>query len=356
MRAALSDSARRGVTREDATMLMADMAAREIVTSADARKAYLDLWARSGVTVTCGSYTGSPLKMTNAFEAASRVIAQAHAYTQALRGELVPIREASDIERVHREGRHGVIMALQNVTPFGEDLDRIDHFWRLGVRMVQLTLNLRNLVGDGCMERNAGGLSHFGCEVVRRLNSARILVDVSHCSERVGWDALEVSDAPIVVSHSSSKAVCYHDRGKTDDLARAIAERGGFFGVVLIPGFLSESRDVTLDDFCRHVEHLVSVCGIDHVGIGSDKTGPGPSTGSMVDYPDTMPQWRAGSFNWTGVRDEHRVTAGYHLHGYEGFGDWPNLTVALARWGFDEEELRKLLGLNFLRVFRDVVG
>jgi len=80
-----------------------------------------------------------------------------------------------------------------------------------------------------------------------------------HCSEQVGWDVLEISMAPIVISHASSKVVCYHDRGKTDDLAKAVADRGGYLGVAVIPGFVSESPEATLDDLARHIEHLVSV-------------------------------------------------------------------------------------------------
>jgi len=291
-----------------------------------------------------------------AFEAASKRIAQAYAYVAALDGDFAVCREAADIERVYRHGRRGLILDFQNTTPFGDQLDRVDYFHQLGIRMVQLTYNLRNLVGDGCTERHQSGLSTFGCDMVRKLNDRRILVDVSHCSEQVGWDALDVSTAPVIVSHSTSKAVCHHDRGKTDALAKAIAERGGYFGVVVIPGFLSEHKEPTLEDFCRHVEHLVGVCGIDHVGIGTDKAGPGPGTDSMIEYPKEMPS-RKDPFNWVGFRQvEHRLTPDYHLNGYENFGEWPNLTVALARWGFNEEELRKLLGLNYLRVFRDVCG
>ncbi|MDR7544277.1 MAG: membrane dipeptidase [Armatimonadota bacterium] len=356
MRSALADYALRGMTREEVAPLLAEMAAEELITSAEARQAYLDLWRRSGVTVAAASYSGTE-PPSRAFELVNRRIALALAIIEALDGELVLVRRAADIEQVHRAGKHGLVLDFQNTTPFGEDLDRIDHFRHLGVRMVQLTYNLRNLVGDGCTETYQGGLSYYGREVVRRLNANRILVDISHCSEQVGWDALKVSSAPVVVSHSSSKAICYHDRGKSDELARAVADRGGYFGVVVIPGFLSESKEPTLDDFCRHVEHLVNVCGIDHVGIGTDKAGPGPGTDSMIEYPKTMPDRRPGTFDWSGFRkEEHRLTPDYHLNGYENFGDWPNLTVALARWGFDEDELRKLLGLNFLRVFRDVCG
>lgn len=356
MKSVVAQAAREGLGRDEVAPRIAALAAREIQTSPGAREAYLNLWRRSGVSVVCGTFSGSN-QPSAAFERACEAIARAYTFVDALGGELQVVRRAADIERVHRARNHGLLIDFQNTTPFGDDLDRVEYFHHLGLRMVQLTYNLRNLVGDGCTEAYQGGLSAFGREMVGRLNEWKILVDVSHCSEQVGWDALQVSQAPVVVSHSSSKAVCFHDRGKTDALAKAIADRGGFFGVVVVPGFIAESPEATLDDFARHVEHLVDVCGIDHVGIGTDKAGPGPGTESLVEYPASMPRHRPGTFDWAGFRlEEHRLTPEYHLEGYTDFGDWPSLTVALAGWGFAEGELRKLLGLNFLRVFREIAG
>ena len=356
MKAAVAEYARQGLGRDEVAPQMAAVAAEEIRVSPAARKQYLDLWRRSGVTVACGTFSGAH-RMSGAFDRASEAIARGYLFVDALGGALQIARRSADIECIHRDGAHGIVIDFQNTTAFGDDLSRVDYFYNLGLRMVQLTYNLRNLVGDGCTEAHQGGLSYFGREMVQRLNEARILVDVSHCSEQVGWDAMKISTAPIVVSHSASKAVCYHDRGKTDELAKAVADHGGYFGVVIVPGFIAESPEATLDDFARHIEHLVDVMGIDHVGIGTDKTGPGPGTESIVQYPDSMPRHRPGSFDWAGFRlKEHRLTPEYHLKGYRDFGDWPNLTVELAQRGFNEEELRKVLGLNFLRVFREVVG
>ena len=356
MKAAVAEYARQGLGRDEVAPQMAALAAEEIRVSPAARKQYLDLWRRSGVTVACGTFSGAH-RMSGAFDRASEAIARGYLFVDALGGALQIARRSADIECIHRDGAHGIVIDFQNTTAFGDDLSRVDYFYNLGLRMVQLTYNLRNLVGDGCTEAHQGGLYYFGREMVQRLNEARILVDVSHCSEQVGWDAMKISTAPIVVSHSASKAVCYHDRGKTDELAKAVADHGGYFGVVIVPGFIAESPEATLDDFARHIEHLVDVMGIDHVGIGTDKTGPGPGTESIVQYPDSMPRHRPGSFDWAGFRlKEHRLTPEYHLNGYRDFGDWPNLTVELAQRGFNEEELRKVLGLNFLRVFREVVG
>jgi len=222
--------------------------------------------------------------------------------------------------------------------------------------MCQLTYNLGTLVGEGCTEIHKGGLTYFGQAVVQRLNELKIIVDVSHCSEQVGWDAMETSSSPVIVSHSCSTAVAYHDRGKSDDIVKAIANQGGFLGAVVIPGFIQETTEATLDDFVDQVIHLVNVMGLDHVGVGTDKAGPGPGTDSMIEWPADMPETRPGTFNYSGFRPEHRLSDDYHIVGYEDFRDWPNLTVKLAERGFNEDELRKLLGLNYLRVFRDVVG
>lgn len=356
MREALDACVRQGRTRGEAGPILEAALVRDIQQTEEGRAQYLDMWRRSGVTVACGTYAG-PDRLATAFERSVRKIANAQAIIDALRDDMLLIRNAGDIERAHTEGRHGVIIDFQNTLALGDDLDRIDLFYGLGLRMVQLTYNLHTLVGDGCTDRHQGGLTWFGQEMVRRLNAANIIVDVSHCSEQIGWDAMEISTAPVIVSHSSSKAIARHDRGKSDELARAVAEQGGYFGVVTLPGFIRETPGASLDDVVAQITHLVDVCGIDHVGIGTDKAGPGPGTSSQVEYPASMPAGLEGDFNWTGFRaEEHRITEEYQLDGFECLADWPNITVALSQAGFTEDELRKLLGLNYLCVFREIVG
>ena len=361
MKAALKEYHARGMTRGQAGPLLNAMAAREIQTSGEAREQYLDFWAASGVNVACGTYAG-PGPFDQAFETSVTGIAQARAIVDALDDRMLLVLKADDIERAYRENKFGLIIDFQNTTAFSDKLERIDMFHNLGLRMCQLSYNSGTLVGEGCTEVHKSGLTYFGRAVVERLNELNVIVDVSHCSEQIGWDSLEVSSSPIVVSHSTSSAVCYHDRGKGDDLVKAVADKGGFFGVVVVPGFIQETTEATLEDFVDHVAHLVNVMGIDHVGVGTDKAGPGPGTDSMIEWPagmadDTLSPSLPGSVNYSGFRkEEHRLTDDYHIVGFNDFRDWPNLTVALAERGFNEEELRKLLGLNYLRVFRDVVG
>ena len=356
MRATLDELVVAGRARSEVGPQLEAALVRDVQTSDGARGMYLDMWRQSGVTVACGTFSGSH-KLSAAFESATRKIANAQAIVAACGNEMLIVRSAADIERAHADDKFGILIDFQNTVPFADELDRVELFHGLGLRMVQLTYNLQNLVADGCTEAYQGGLTYYGRELVERLNTLNILVDVSHCSEQTGWDAMEISSAPVIVSHSTSKAVAYHDRGKSDELARAIAEQGGYFGVVVVPGFVRETPGATLADFARHVAHLVNVCGIDHVGIGTDKAGPGPSTSSLVEYPSDMRANLPWEFNWAGFRNqEHRLTDEYEMAGFESLGDWPNVTVALAEAGFNEDELRKLLGLNYLRVFRDVVG
>lgn len=157
MRTALAKFHQQGMSREEAQPLLIDMATEEIRTSPTARQAYLDFWHRSGVTVACGTYSGSS-RPGDAFEMANKRITQAHTYVDALAGELSLVRHATDVERIYQAHKHGLILDFQNTTPFGDDLSRVEHFYNLGIRMVQLTYNLRNLVGDGCTETYQGGV------------------------------------------------------------------------------------------------------------------------------------------------------------------------------------------------------
>lgn len=356
MRAAVEEAASNGRTRWEAAPGVEAAMVEDIKSSIECRQAYLDVWERSGVTVACGTYSGSH-RISEAFETSARQISNAQAIVEACSEHLMLVRDSSDILRAHEEGKHGVVIDFQNTFPIVDDLERLTLFHGLGLRMVQLTYNYQNLAGGGCTDLNEGGLTYFGHEIVRRLNDLDILVDVSHCTEQVGWDAIEASSSPVIVSHASSDALASHDRAKSDELAKAVANHGGYIGVVTLPGFLKETPGASADDVARHVEHFVNVCGIDHVGIGTDKAGPGPSTGSRIEYPDSMPRILPGEFDWLGFRnEEHRLTPEFAMDDFNRFDDWPNITQALARAGFNEDEMRKILGLNFLRVFRDVVG
>lgn len=179
------------------------------------------------------------------------------------------VRSVGQLRDAKETGRVGIVLGFQDTTPFEGDLSRVEVFHDLGVRVVQLTYNIRNLVGDGCLEPGNAGLSAYGIQVVERLNELGSIVDLSHCGKRTTAEGIAASTAPVGITHTGCNAVALHPRSKDDEELRAAADKGGVIGIYLMP-FLSPGRVPTVDDVMAHVEHALDVCGEDHVGIGSD--------------------------------------------------------------------------------------
>ena len=190
----------------------------------------------------------------------------------------------------------------------------------LGVRIIQLTYNSRNLLGDGCTERVQTGLSQFGVDAVRRMNEVGVVVDTGHCSDPTTLDAVEASERPVMVTHAFCRSVSDHDRGKSDDVIRTVGESGGYFGVVTVPFFITDDPNPRLDHWLAHVDRAVELAGVDHVGLGSDFDG----------VSGQLPQ------------------------GVSSAADLPNITAALLERGYTADQVHKILGGNLLRAFRDV--
>ena len=230
---------------------------------------------------------------------------------------VVLARTPDDLYKAKRSGRHAVMMGIENGYAIGRDIQRLQHFRDMGVVYMTLCHNGDNDICDSCRSaQEHGGLSAFGREVVREMNRLGLMVDLSHAAETTFWDALKESRTPIVCSHSSCRALCDHPRNLTDQQMKALAEAGGVMQVTIYNGFLRSDGQATIDDVVRHIDHAVSVMGIDHVGIGTDFDGDGGVPG---------------------------VACASELI---------NLTRALLRRGYTEEQLRLLWGENFLRVMR----
>src|SRR5918911_1282088 len=180
------------------------------------------------------------------------------------------VKTAGDIERVKQQGKVGVLLAFEGAEPLGFDLGALRLFYAVGLRMLSLTWSRRNAFGDGAWENDSrGGLTRLGRRAVAELDRLGIVVDVSHASDRTAWDILEVASGPVVASHSNARALRDHPRNLPDDLVRAIGQTGGVIGVTAVPSFISTER-ATLAGWADHLEHVVEVAGIEHVGIGAD--------------------------------------------------------------------------------------
>jgi len=240
-------------------------------------------------------------------------------------------------------------MGFQDSAYFGRNFLRLQLFYDLGIRIIQLTYNIRNLIGSGCTERADGGLSLFGVEIVRRMNKLGIVVDLSHCGYQTTMDGIEVSSSPVAVTHSFCRKLHDHDRGKTDEQIQALAAKNGYFGVLTVPFFLSDlsQRQATLNDVLDHIEHVAGVMGIDKVGIGTDNPGPAlePLVTKLKELSVAM-----------GFRKEHQVIPDALLQGYRDRREWPNITRGLVSRGYSDVEIEGILGGNFLRLFKEVVG
>lgn len=245
-------------------------------------------------------------------------------------GRLAPAHSASDVERVFASGRIASLLGMEGGHVLENSLGALRAFYDAGARYLTLTHNCHTDWADAAGEPpEHDGLTRFGEEVVREMNRLGMLVDLSHVADATMHDALDVSEAPVIFSHSSARALTDHERNVPDDVLRRLPENGGVVMVTFVPFFVSEAvrtydgpeedaPRATLEDVADHVEHVRDVAGIDHVGIGSDFDGVG-----------SLPV------------------------GLEDVSTFPALFEELARRGWSDDELRKLAGENVLRVMRE---
>lgn len=228
-----------------------------------------------------------------------------------------------ELYAVKESGRRAIMRGIENGYAIGRDISLLRHFKERGIVYMTLCHNGDNDICDSARLKNAeehlwGGVSSFGREVIREMNRLGIMVDMSHAHERSFYDALDVSERPVVCSHSSARALCDHPRNLTDEQMRALAARDGVAQVTFYDGFLKAGGGATVEDALAHLDHMVRVMGIEHVGIGSDFDGDGG------------------------------------VPGLANASDMINFTRRLLRRRYSESDLRLLWGENFLRVMRRV--
>jgi membrane dipeptidase len=306
----------------------------------------------SGLTacnVTIGWYAGDD----EPFETSVREVNKWNKYIANHRDRLLLVRGGNDIDRARASRRVGIILAFQNSAMMGHDLGRVSWFARHGVRVIQLTYNTRNQVGDGSMVKENAGLTSFGRELVGELNHQRVLVDLSHSGEQTCLDAIEASSSPIVISHAGCRAVTDLPRNKTDRELKRLGDRGGYVGIYFMP-YLAIGRQPLAADLIQHIEHAVNVCGEDHVGIGTDGT---------VSKVDDLAAYRAA----LRAEIEKRRIAGIGATGesaevvnflpdLDGVEKFRKLAEMLAKRGHTSSRIDKILGKNFQRVAASVWG
>jgi membrane dipeptidase len=304
----------------------------------------------SGVTavnLTVGAVGGGPDVFADTFERIGFWEREIDAHPEVL----MKVKSAADLDRAKASGRFGIIYGFQDATPLGEDVNRVKIFSRFGVRIIQLTYNRRNLLGDGCLEPSNAGLSRFGQQVVEAMNAQGLLIDLSHCGHRTTTDAITSSKQPVAITHAGCAALTDLPRNKTDEELRLLAKRGGVIGIYMMP-FLRSHGQPTAADLIRHIEHAVEVCGEDHVGIGTD------GVVSRIELtPEFVKRHREDVANRrrlgiSAPGEEEDVYT--FLPDLNGPRKLETLAGLLLARGHSESRVTKILGGNFARLFREV--
>ena len=225
----------------------------------------------------------------------------------------------ADLYRLKSEGKKAIMLGIENGYAIGKDIANVERFRRRGVVYMTLCHNGNNqLCGSARFNEENLGVNAFGEQVIREMNRVGMMVDISHAGERTFYDALDISTKPIVASHSSSRALCNHPRNLTDAQLKALADKGGVAQVTLYNGFLKEEGTATIQDAIAHLNHMVDIMGIEHVGIGTDFDGDGG------------------------------------IIGCASASELINFTRCLLKERYSEEDIRRIWGGNFLRVMEEV--
>lgn len=313
------------------------------------RPATLAHISRSGVTGVNLTVNGRDSETGSAYTNSVARISQWLTEVEANPEVLVLVRGVADLHQAKERGALGLILGFQDAVPFESDLSLIDDFYARGLRIIQLTYNVQNRIGTGCLAPTDGGLTALGREAVTRMDDLGILVDLSHCGSRTTLDGIQASAGPVAITHSGCNTIFRHPRSKDDEALRLLADRGGVVGIYLMP-FLNESGPPTADAVLRHIDHALSVCGEDHVGIGSDQ-GIAPLDVSG-DFPERFVEVSTQR-SAAGIAAPREDTIPY----VPELNDARKLeTIAdlMAARGHSSRVIEKVLGANFARLFGEV--
>jgi membrane dipeptidase len=267
--------------------------------------------------------------------------------------DLLKVLSAADIGRARTERKIGLIYGFQNAAMMGADASRVDLFARKGVRVVQLTYNDANQLGDGSMAPAGRGLTTFGREVVERLNANRVMVDLSHSGTQICLDAARASKQPISINHTGCRALTDLPRNKTDEELRLVADKGGFVGIYFMP-FLNLSGHASAADVVAHIEHALNLCGEDHVGIGTD--GGTTPIDDLEAYKAALAKEHADRVAKGIAAAGERADTHPFVDDLRGPDQFRKLARLLAQRGHKPARIEKILGANFVRYAREVWG
>ena len=281
-----------------------------------------------------------------AFEEALQAVLDHDAHVAAHPKLFLKATRTGDIDTARKNGQLALFYLFQNSTQFGRDLNNVDLFYKLGVRSAQITYNDQNWAGAGCKELGTNGLTHFGRDLIGRMNDLGMLIDLSHANMQTTGDAIAASKAPVIVSHTACMALHSNVRNITDDRMREAAKKGGVIGICQMRPFLTSKRDDALPEYFRHIDHAIKVAGTDHVGIGSDRD---HRVVEMTEaYVAELKREEGANFN--------EADWPLFINELNGPRRMEVVWDGVRELGYPERVVEKIMGTNVRRIYQEVIG
>ena len=260
-------------------------------------------------------------------------------------------RSYSDIEKANNENKTAVFFGFQNCSPIEDDINLVESIHQMGAVFMQLTYNNQSLLATGCYEENDSGVTRMGKEVIKEMNRVGVIIDMSHSADKSTFDAINLSEKPIAITHANPLFWHKAKRNKSDDILKALGESGGMLGLSLYPHHLLNGTNCTLDSFCQMVAKTAEIIGTKNLGIGSDL---------CLNQPDSIVEWMRNG-TWTKTKDYGEGTASNAAFPnqpkwFQDARGFNNIEKGLKKIGFNDEELQGILGNNWFNFYKDYIN
>ncbi len=332
--------------------LREDMGMTRCVTDEKEREEFQQAWLAAGVTCifqNAGEEGQDPMRLIKRLSNFTYL-------TDMMSDFIVKAATPDEIEAAWKAGKRALYLTgngvplTQDWISVPDEMRYIRVFYKLGIRMMHMTYNRRNMIGDGCAEPANAGLSDFGRSVVKELNRVGVIADVAHSGWQTSLETALESDEPMVASHSAVAAVNKHIRAKPDEVIKAIADTGGYIGMACIPAFLGGDGDIRM--LLNHIEHVAKKFGPEHVAIGTDVSYTSRNSSEENRKAGRAPRART---QWRYLWPPGSLTPKPQASQTMAWTNWPLFTVGLVQRGFKDDDIRKIIGGNVMRVSRAVL-
>ena len=258
-------------------------------------------------------------------------------------------KDYKDIEKANRENKTAIFFGFQNCSPIEDDINLVEKIHNLGCRFMQLTYNNQSLLATGCYEKIDSGVTNFGREAIKEMNRVGVVVDMSHSAEKSTFDAIDISEKPIAITHANPTFWHTAKRNKSNDLLKALGESGGMLGLSLYPHHLKENTNCTIESFCEMVAKTADIMDLKNIGIGSDL---------CLDQPDTVVEWMR---NGTWSKSKNYGEGSKNKPGFPKQPEWfedargfKNIENGLKKVGFSDSETQGILGNNWYNFYKSI--